>query len=75
MEKAEEILTINNVVEAKLLEEVLTDREIPYFIRSYHDNAYDGVFQIQHGWGSLSSLPEFRNEILEIYREIKGEGN
>ena len=64
------ILVFNNEFEAKLLSEILNDKEIPHIIKSYHDSAYDGLWQIQSGWGHLEASDEFREEILQIYHEM-----
>ena len=40
-------------------------------MRSYHDTAFDGLFQTQKGWGYVSGPEEYINEIIEIVEEIK----
>jgi hypothetical protein len=67
MDKTIRILILNNGIEANLLEGLLNERNIPHVIRSYHDSAYDGLFQVQSGWGQLDAPEKFREEILEIY--------
>jgi hypothetical protein len=42
---------------------------------SYHDTAYDGLFQTQKGWGHVSSPSSFKQEILEILHELRTETN
>jgi hypothetical protein len=64
------ILMFQNEIEAMLLDEILTDKKIPHLIRSYHDSAYDGLWQSQSGWGHLEAPEEFREEILNIYNEM-----
>jgi len=64
------ILVFNNEIEAKLLSEILTEKKIPHLIRSYHDSVYDGIFQLQSGWGILEGPEEFKDEILKIYKEM-----
>lgn len=64
------ILTFNNEIEAKLLEEILEERKIPHIIRSYHDSAYDGLWQAGKGWGHLDAPEQFREEILRIFNEM-----
>jgi hypothetical protein len=73
MTKAVKILVLNNEIEAKLLSGILKEKNIPHLIRSYHDSAYDGLWQIQSGWGHLEAPPEYKKEILKIYEEISGE--
>ena len=70
MEKAVRILILNNEIEAKLLEEILTEKKIPHLIRSYHDSVYDGLFQVQTGWGHLEAPASFREEIMKTYEEM-----
>ena len=64
------ILLFNNEIEALLLDEILTDNKIPHIIRSYHDSAYDGLWQSQSGWGHLEAPEEYRKEILNFYMEM-----
>ena len=73
MTKAVKILVLNNEIEAKLLSGILKEKNIPHLIRSYHDSAYDGLWQVQSGWGHLEAPPEYKKEILKIYEEISGE--
>jgi hypothetical protein len=61
------ILIFNNEFEAKLLSEILTEKSIPHIIRSYHDSAYDGLWQMQSSWGHLEAPEEYREEILLTY--------
>lgn len=70
MAKAVKILTFTNEIEARLLEGLLKEREIPHIIRSYHDSAYDGLFQTQSAWGHLEAVEEDRSEIMAIYTEM-----
>lgn len=70
MEKLEKILVFDNEIEAKLLEEILNERNIPHIIRSYHDSAYDGLWQTQSCWGHLEAPEIYKEEILEIYSKM-----
>jgi hypothetical protein len=70
MSKAVKILSFNNEFEAKLLDEILNERKIPHMIRSYHDSAYDGLWQTQSGWGHLEAQEEHREEILGVFNEM-----
>ena len=64
------VLDLNNEIEAKLLDEILTGKDIPHLIRSYHDSAYDGLWQMQSSWGHVESPEEHREEIISIYDEM-----
>ena len=70
MPKTVRILVFNNEIEAKLLSEILTEKKIPHMVRSFHDSAYDGLFQVNAGWGILEGPEEFRDEIVKIYEEM-----
>ncbi|MBC8385233.1 MAG: hypothetical protein H8E57_06915 [Candidatus Cloacimonetes bacterium] len=69
-ETFKKILVLNNEIEANLMKTELSKREIPHIIRSYHDSAYDGLFQMQKGWGIIKAPEEFEDRIKEIQRDI-----
>jgi hypothetical protein len=71
----EKILVLDNEIEARLLEAVLEDKQIPHLLRSYHDRAYDGLWQQQQGWGHLEAAVEHKERILSIYRDLRGGTN
>lgn len=64
------ILVFDNEFEAKLLDEILVEKEIPHMIRSYHDSALDGLWQTKSVWGHMEAPEEFREEILRIFKEM-----
>ena len=70
MENTEKILVLENQIEAKLMEEILTEKNIPFIIRSYHDSAYDGLWQVQSGWGHIEAPPKYKEEILKVYKIV-----
>jgi hypothetical protein len=70
MGKAVKILTFTNEIEARLLECLLLEKGIAHIIRSYHDSAYDGLFQTQSAWGHVEASEENRDEIMAIYNEM-----
>ena len=49
----EKLLIPENEAEALALQGVLAEHGIAAQIHSYHDTAYDGIFQSQKGWGAL----------------------
>jgi fructose-bisphosphate aldolase class II len=65
------IAVLENSIEAQLIESVLDQREIPHRLRSYYDTAYDGLFQMQKGWGKLYASPSDKQEILQIIEDIR----
>jgi len=70
MSKPVKILMFKNEIEAMLLDEILTEKQIPHMVRSYHDSAYDGLWQTQSGWGHIEAPEEFGDEILRIYNQM-----
>ena len=66
-----EIAVLESVIEAQLVEAILAKRRIPFRIQSYHDTAYDGLFQFQKGWGRLFAPIAFQAEIVELLDDIR----
>jgi hypothetical protein len=64
------ILSFSNEFEAMLLDGLLTEKNIPHIIRSYHDSVYDGLWQTQTSWGHLEAPEEYADEILEIFNKM-----
>jgi len=62
---------LESEIEAQLLESILNERNIPHHIQSYHDTAYDGLFQTQKGWGRVSCPGSWSEEISAILSEIR----
>ncbi len=60
------ILTLENEMEAYRIKDILESEGIPHIIRSYHDAAYDGLFQGQYGWGALEADDKYEERILEL---------
>ena len=58
MEDYFKVATLDNEVEVRLLESILNERDIPHRLRSYHDTAYDGLFQ------TSNSLVQTRNSLV-----------
>ena len=71
VEEFVKIAILENENEARLLESILKDRGIPHRLRSYHDTAFDGLFQSQKGWGSLNAPESQKEVILEILSDLR----
>ena len=71
MEEFIKIATLENEIEARLLDSVLTERDIPHMMRSYFDTAYDGLFQTQKGWGTVNAPRDCQEEVLEILSDLR----
>jgi len=67
----ENIAVLENIIEAQFIEPVLIEQNIPYRIQSYHDTAYNGLFQFQMGWGVVFAPLEHKQEIIDILNDIR----
>ena len=68
------IATFESEVHALTVVAVLLERQIPHVLKSYHDSAYDGLFQATKGWGHLEASLDRREEIQVIIRDLAPEG-
>jgi len=62
------ILSISSEIEAVRIKEILDSYEITHLLRSFHDSAYDGIFQNQYGWGVLEANESDEERILELVK-------
>lgn len=62
------ILSISSEIEAIRIKEILESNEIPHLVRSFHDSAYDGLFQNQYGWGVLEADESDKERILNLVK-------
>jgi hypothetical protein len=67
------VAILDNIIEAQLIGSILDEQNISHRIRSFHDTAYDGLFQFQMGWGELFAPPSCKREIIEIFKDIRSE--
>ncbi|MDP1620861.1 MAG: hypothetical protein Q8M08_00840 [Bacteroidales bacterium] len=70
MERYVKILVLNNEYEARLLEEVLKDRQIPHGIITSDDTALGGIMEMEFGWGYVKAPENYREEIMGVFQEI-----
>jgi len=69
MNEYAKIADLNDEVQAELVDSILTERGIPHLLRTYHDSAFDGIFQT--AWGHVEAPTEYRDEILAIMEDVK----
>ena len=67
------IIILENAIEAQVVESILDQHQIPHRIRSFYDTAYDGLFQMQKGWGELTAPEHYKQEILDIIKNIRSD--
>lgn len=69
------VAVLEHEIEARLVASILQERDVPFRIRSYHDTAYDGLFQAQKGWGIVSAPLRYESVVLEIIDELRQEAS
>ncbi|UCH01179.1 MAG: hypothetical protein JSU78_00900 [Deltaproteobacteria bacterium] len=74
-EEYKKVATLENEIEARLLDSILNERNIPHLIISYYDTAYDGLYQTQKGWGYVSAPEAYLKEIKEIISYLRKDPN
>jgi hypothetical protein len=70
MKMTVKILTLRTEAEAILLSGLLDQANIQHMLKSFHDSAYDGMWQTQTSWGTLYAYEEDRQPILDIYNNM-----
>ena len=70
MEEFKKILVLDNEIEAQLMDSILMERNIPHRMKSYHDSAYDGIFQVHKGWGHIEAPLNYKEEIIAIRADL-----
>ena len=73
MDSYRRIANLENEIEAQILVSILSERRIPHLIKTYHDPAYVGIFQMHKGWGFISAPVRYEEEIREILRDLREE--
>jgi hypothetical protein len=70
MDEYKKMVVLDNEIEAQLMDSILTERNIPHRMKSYHDSAYDGIFQAQKGWGHIEAPLRYKEEIIAIHADL-----
>ncbi|MTI79657.1 MAG: hypothetical protein FH758_02070 [Firmicutes bacterium] len=65
------VAVIDNEIEAQIIKDILLKQDIPHEVKSYHSTAFDGLFQLQNGWGAVMAPEEYHQEIREILSELR----
>jgi len=71
MDEFRKIAVLDNMVEAQILDSMLDEEKIPHMMKTYHDSAYDGLFQVSKGWGHVEAPERHRSEILAILEDLR----
>lgn len=71
MKESVRIATLDNMVEAQILDSILTQQNIPHAIQSFHDATDDGILQAQQGWGCISAPAHFQKKIIFLLSDLR----
>jgi len=71
MNELKKIAVLETMVEAQMLESMLKEHGIPHVIKTYHDSAYDGLFQGPKGWGHVEAPTKYEPEILALLENLR----
>ncbi len=65
------VAVLEDIIEAQVVVSILEEKKIPHRVRSFHDTAYDGLFQVQKGWGEIHAPQACESDIVEIIDDIR----
>ncbi len=68
------VAVLAHEIEAERLALELANRNIPHVLKSYHDSALDGLYQLAQGWGQIQAPLEQKTAILAILHDIRQSG-
>ncbi|MDD3620100.1 MAG: DUF2007 domain-containing protein [Desulfobulbaceae bacterium] len=66
-----DLIKPDNAAEAQALHALLRQHGIDAVVVSFHDTAYDGIFQVRYGWGVIRVAEADFAEARRIVREWK----
>jgi hypothetical protein len=64
-------LALQNQVEASLLEALLQQDGVPHLVHSFHDRAYDTLWQFQFGWGYVETPARYASGVEALLELIR----
>lgn len=73
MDEFETIATLQSDVEASLLEGRLVSLGIDALFNTYYDSAYDGLFQMQKGWGCVQARHKDAERVIAELEALRAE--
>ncbi len=71
----EKAAVLESPFEAQVVASILEDEAIPHLVRSYHDTAYDGLFQMQKGWGEIRARSRDADRVREILDLVRSDNH
>jgi hypothetical protein len=71
MRKKEDVIFLQNVIEANLLASLLTEKGIPHYIKEYRDPVYKGSWHFVDAWGHVECPAEVKEKIKGVLADIR----
>ena len=68
------IIDIENEAQAARLDGILEEERIPHRIVRNYNNVYGGIFIPQYGWGYVEAPEEFRDQIVDLFLDLRNSG-
>ena len=65
------VCILEHQIEAQITDDFLTEQNIPHYIKSFYSEAYDGLFQLSHGWGAVFAPQVYHQTIQEILSNLR----
>jgi len=62
---------LEHQIEAQIVDDFLTEQAIPHYLKSFHSEAYDGLFQLGSGWGAVFAPQVYHQTIQEILSDLR----
>lgn len=62
---------LEHQIEAQIVDDFLTEQNIPHYIKSFYSEAYDGLFQLSSGWGAVFAPQVYHRTIQEILSDLR----
>ena len=63
--------TVENRFEGDRISQALQEAGIPFFVKSFLDTAYDGLYIPQKGWGIVTVAKKDKEEAEKLISEVK----
>jgi hypothetical protein len=65
------VAVLDNAFEASLVEQIMTDQQIPYIIKSYEDEVYGTLFQLTRGWAAILAPKSYKEQVMTIVQDVR----
>jgi hypothetical protein len=64
-------IAVRTEQEAIILQSLLDEEDISCYVQAYSDSVYDGLFQLEMGWGQVHVKEDHRIRAEDILKDIR----